>query len=111
MAGPLYGAALHSLGGLRLPYAGAAILCALTSLAFVASAAAGTSEEAAPPAEVAQEAAAAVVAGAAPGGESAAQSWGALRDAPTWRLCAFQALSCGLVRSRPELPISLRPPP
>lgn len=108
VAGPLYGAALHSLGGLRLPYMGAAVLCALISLAFVATAVVG-----APAADEAAEAGGgggavaaagtagtAGAAGGAVGELSRAQPWGgALRDGPTWRLCAFQALCCGTVRS------------
>ena len=124
VAGPIYGAALHAVGGLRLPYLGAAALCALTSLAFLATAAVGsptssaTSSATSPTAEAAEGGAAAVAAAvggaggvvpdsppAAAGSESGqpmgrVQPWGgALRDAPTWRLCAFQALCCGTVRS------------
>ena len=127
VAGPIYGAALHAVGGLRLPYLGAAALCALTSLAFLATAAVGSptssatsSATSSPTAEAAEGGAAAVAAAAAAGGPGGVvpdsppaaagsesgqpmgrvQPWGgALRDAPTWRLCAFQALCCGTVRS------------
>ena len=127
VAGPIYGAALHAVGGLRLPYLGAAALCALTSLAFLATAAVGSptstptsSPTSSPTAEAAEGGAAAVAAAAAAGGPGGVvpdsppaaagsesgqpmgrvQPWGgALRDAPTWRLCAFQALCCGTVRS------------
>ena len=132
VAGPIYGAALHAVGGLRLPYLGAAALCALTSLAFLATAAVGsatsspTSSFTSPTAEAAEGGAAAAAGGAggvvpdsppaAAGSESGqpvgqAQPWGgALRDAPTWRLCAFQALCCGTVRSCLDilLPLWLR---
>ena len=127
VAGPIYGAALHAVGGLRLPYLGAAALCALTSLAFLATAAVGSptstptsSATSSPTAEAAEGGAAAVAVAAAAGGPGGVvpdsppaaarsesgqpmgrvQPWGgALRDAPTWRLCAFQALCCGTVRS------------
>ena len=122
VAGPIYGAALHTVGGLRLPYLGAAAMCALTSLAFLATAAVGspTSSATSPTAEAAEGGAAAVAVAAAAGGAGGVvpdsppaaagsesgqpmgrvQPWGgALRDAPTWRLCAFQALCCGTVRS------------
>ena len=124
MAGPIYGAALHSMGGLRLPYLSAAVLCTLTSLAFVATAAVGprTSPTAEAAAEAAVEGGAVAAAGGGAGGvvpgclPTAAETcevkpWGgALRDAPTWRLCAFQALCCGTVRSCLDilLPLWLR---
>ena len=108
VAGPLFGAALHALGGLRLPYVGAALLCSLTSLAFVATAAAG--DGGCTP----EDAAAGGTEGGGAGGctvPARVQPWGgALRDAPTWRLCAFQALACGAVRSCLDilLPLWLR---
>jgi hypothetical protein len=112
------------MGGLRLPYLSAAVLCTLTSLAFVATAAVGpsTSPTAEAAAEAAVEGGAVAAAGGGAGGvvpgclPTAAETcevkpWGgALRDAPTWRLCAFQALCCGTVRSCLDilLPLWLR---